>query len=116
MRINRVWPKHRAYVKTYACCVPGCYNGPIVFAHKRTAANAGTGLKPFDWFGISLCDYHHRLSHQKGDDILGIDWFLLASDFATTSPDEKMKEAMAAALPPGFVLSLIPLPSPSGHE
>lgn len=116
MRIKRVWPKHRAWVREHMCSVPGCHNGPIEFAHKRSAANSGVGLKPFDWFGISLCREHHRLSHQKGDDILGIDWYALAYGFTTTSPDKKMRKAMGASTPPGFVLSLITLPSPSEHE
>jgi hypothetical protein len=34
--------------------------------HVRTAANAGTGLKPPDTAAVPLCDQHHYEGHQIG--------------------------------------------------
>ena len=95
---RREWPRHRRFVKNHRCCVPGCQGGPIVFAHWRSAANAGTGIKPADWHGISLCDAHHKEQHQIGQPKFearhGISMFDLAAAFARGSTDKEMKEAM----------------------
>ena len=95
---KREWPRHRSFVRKHACSVPGCMQGPIEFAHVRSAANSGTGIKPFDWFGISLCSECHREQHNIGVETFqcrhGIDLFKLAAEFARLSPDTKMKEAI----------------------
>lgn len=94
---RREWPRHRKFVRSHACSVPGCADGPIVFAHIRTAENAGTGIKPADWHGVSLCDGHHQESH-RGEKTFQrkyrIDLKAIAREFANKSPDEAMKEAM----------------------
>ncbi len=95
---NRVFSAHRRFVKAHQCCVPGCRQTPIEFAHLRTAANSGTGLKPPDWFGIPLCQQHHATAHSKGHDQLGVDLeylFKTAAWLATRTPDRKMRLAMA---------------------
>lgn len=95
---KRDWPRHRSFVRKHACSVPGCMQGPIEFAHVRSAANAGTGLKPADWMGVSLCSDHHRQQHNIGVESFqkmhSLDLFKLAAEFALLSPDVKMKEAM----------------------
>lgn len=63
---KRRWPRHEAFVRRHQCCVPGCELGPTEFAHVRSAANAGTGLKPHSAHGISLCCYHHIEQHRIG--------------------------------------------------
>lgn len=95
---RREFPRHRKFVRSYACCVEGCDQGPIEFAHVRSAANSGTGIKPADFWGVSLCAHHHRESHSIG--ILSFEKKYktnlseLAVKFALASPDIAMKEAM----------------------
>jgi hypothetical protein len=96
--IRREFPRHRKFVRSHSCCVPGCEGRPIVFAHVRSAANAGVALKPADWHGISLCDECHREQHQIGQAAFerkhGIDMATLAAAFVRASPDTAMKEAI----------------------
>ena len=59
--LQREWPRHRRFVRSFGCSVPLCTtNTPIEFAHLRSAANAGTALKPHDAFGVSLCGADRR--------------------------------------------------------
>jgi hypothetical protein len=96
---QREWPRHRKFVRSHACSVPGCENGPIEFAHIRTAANAGTSIKPADWNGVSLCRDHHAETH-RGERTFEakykIDLKALAAEFARKSPDIAMREAMVS--------------------
>src|SRR5205085_3708201 len=71
--LQREWPRHRRFVRSFGCSVPLCTtNTPIEFAHLRSAANTGTGLKPHDAFGVSLCgadpacgiEGHHAAYHR----------------------------------------------------
>ncbi len=95
---KREWPKHRAWVRKHMCCVPGCDQGPIEFAHVRTGTDGGTSLKPNDIWGISLCREHHAESHQHGEATFQqkyrIDLKAIAAEFAAKTTDLKMKEAM----------------------
>ena len=95
---KREWPRHRAFVRRHGCCVNGCQSTDIEFAHLRSAANSGTGLKPADWFGVSLCAQHHDEAHSIGHDSFaakhGIDLWKMAAEFARLSPDLLMKEEM----------------------
>ncbi len=51
---------HLAFVRSQPCCVPGCRTGaPVQAHHVRTAANAGTGMKPPDATAAPLCAIHH---------------------------------------------------------
>lgn len=93
-----VWPRHRRFVRSHACCVPNCQGQPIEFAHYRNAANSGTGLKPHDRFGISLCQKHHREQHVIGQAEFmrraQIDMAALAEAFYARSPDKAMKDSL----------------------
>lgn len=97
--MRREFPRHRKFVRSHECSVPDCQDGPIEFAHVRSAANAGTGLKPADWNGISLCRSHHYESHSIGIQTFerkyGIDVEKLAREFARRSTDTAMKAALA---------------------
>lgn len=63
---------HLAWIREQPCAVPGCRVKRIEAHHVRTAANAGTGVKPPDSFAIGLCQYHHTRGaesiHQLGQD------------------------------------------------
>ena len=97
---QRVWPRHRRWVKSHGCCVPGCLALDIEFAHLRSAANAGTGRKPHDAFGISLCRQHHDEQHRLGSQTFSdrhqIDPWALAAEFVRTSPDHEMRSSLVA--------------------
>lgn len=101
---ERVFQTHRAFVRGHDCSVLGCKAGPIEFAHLRTAANSGMGLKPPDWFGVSLCQDHHRRAHDAGHETMAREngmtldrLFQIAAEFARQTTDKHMKEAMSAA-------------------
>lgn len=96
---QREWPRHRAWVRRHACCVPHCTNGPIEFAHVRSSLDAGVGQKPHDAYGISLCSACHRRQHQVGEAAFeketGINMQKLAAEFRALSPDRAMRESFA---------------------
>lgn len=104
---KREWPRHRKFVRSHACCVPGCQREPIEFAHLRSAANSGTGIKPHDAFGISLCHAHHREQHLLGqpgfEKQYHIDLGALAAAFVKASPDQAMRDSLALVPQPGCV-------------
>jgi len=78
-------PAHLAFVRSHACCVPGCVGRPIETAHVRASQDGGMGLKPSDNWTISLCDKHHRQQHILGEprfeEIHKIDMKALAQAF-----------------------------------
>lgn len=88
-------PSHCAWVRSHACCVPGCTNVPIEAAHVRTGTFGGMGIKPGDDWVISLCSYHHGRQHMIGEAAFershGIDMKALAMEFAAKSPKLKGK-------------------------
>lgn len=98
---KRTWRRHEAFVRRHQCCVPSCELGPIEFAHVRSAANAGTGLKPHSAHGISLCCYHHIEQHRIGQPAFerkySIDMNALAAAFVKASPDTAMKAALVGS-------------------
>lgn len=97
-RPQTVFPAHRRWVKSHGCSVKGCNGAPIEFAHVRSAANSGTGLKPHDCFGISLCARCHNLQHRMGQPdfqrVYGIDMMAMAREFRRRSPDKAMRESL----------------------
>ena len=99
---QRVWQRHRRYVRTHHCCVTACFRQPIEFAHVRSAANSGTGLKPPDWMGVSLCHDHHAEQHRIGiqsfEKKYNVDLSEMAGHFARRSPDLAMREAMRESM------------------
>jgi hypothetical protein len=96
--LQRIWPRHRRWVKSHGCCVPACRAPSVDFAHLRSAANAGTGQRPHDIFGVSLCRLHHDEQHRVGaeafGDRYGIDLWSLAAEFARRSPDWQMRASL----------------------
>jgi hypothetical protein len=96
--LQRIWPRHRRWVKSHGCCVPGCDATSVEFAHLRSCANAGMSQKPHDLFGVSLCRVHHDEQHRLGveafDRKYGIDLWALAAEFARRSPDNDMRATL----------------------
>ena len=96
--VRREFPRHRKFVRSFGCCVSGCEDGPIEFAHVRSAANSGTSLRPHDAFAISLCTSHHREQHNIGQPAFerkyGLDMSALAASFVKASPDSAMRESL----------------------
>lgn len=89
-------PKHLAWVRRHACCVPGCTATDIEAAHVRTLTDGGTGLKPGDNWAVSACAEHHRQQHALGETSFarrhGIDLHELAEEFARRSPDPVVRK------------------------
>jgi hypothetical protein len=105
---QKMWPRHRRFVKSHCCCVPGCQlvlQGIAImdFAHWRSAANAGMKQTPHDAFGLSLCRDHHNEQHSIGQPAFerkyGIDMRALALEFTRRSPDVAMKASLALTEP-----------------
>ena len=98
LALQKIWPRHRRWVKAHSCCVPDCPAATIEFAHLRSAANAGTAQKPHDVFGISLCRAHHEEQHRLGAAAFSrkyhIDLWALAAEFARRSPDWQMRASL----------------------
>ena len=96
--VQKIWPRHRRWVKAHGCCVPGCMAQHIDFAHLRSVKNAGTGQMPHDIFGVSLCRAHHDEQHRIGTAAFGrkyqIDLWALAAEFARKSPDWEMRASL----------------------
>ena len=84
-----VSPAHCKFVRSHACCVCQTYDH-IEVAHVRTGTNGGMGLKPGDYWTISLCrDCHseqHRIGEQSFEAKHGIDMKELARAFVKASP------------------------------
>ena len=101
--LQRVWPRHRRWVRSHGCCVPNCVASPIEFAHLRSATNAGTAQKPHDAFGVSLCRTHHDEQHRLGATRFAqkyqLDLWALAAEFARRSPDRDMRASLALVNP-----------------
>jgi hypothetical protein len=90
---------HKQYIERMECERPtpaSCNSndinceGDIVLHHVRTAANAGTGIKPAHWYGVPLCNCHHNIAHKHLDRAGNQD--LLSIAVKTTA--ERMKEAL----------------------
>ena len=96
--VQKIWPRHRRWVKAHGCCVPGCEAQSVDFAHLRSARNAGKDQKPHDIFGVSLCRDHHAEQHNLGVDAFdrkyGTNLWALAAEFARRSPDVDMRAAL----------------------
>jgi hypothetical protein len=95
---QKIWPRHRRWVKSHGCCVPGCDATSVDFAHLRSATNAGMSRKPHDIFGVSLCRDHHVEQHSLGVDAFDRKYdtnlWALAAEFARGSPDIDMRAAL----------------------
>lgn len=102
---KRLWPRHRRFVSGHECSIAGKHGhlceGDIVVAHVRTETGGGEGLKPHDWWTISLCYIAHEEQHRLGEPAFErkyrIDMKHLAIEFAAKSPDTAMKAAMKEA-------------------
>jgi hypothetical protein len=90
---QRSFPKHRRFVRSRHCVVPGCQAVDIQCCHIRSAALAGTGLKPPDWKTFPACTNHHAEQHQVGqgtfEDRYGIDLDAIAAELVRRSPDAR---------------------------
>lgn len=95
---KRVCLRHRRFVRSHHCVVPGCQALEIQCCHIRSSANAGTGLKPHDAFSFPGCATHHMEQHQCGqesfEDRHGLDLLAIARELVRRSPDTEMKMSL----------------------
>lgn len=96
--LKREWPRHRKFLRSFQCVVRGCEDGPIEVSHIRTAANAGTGIKPHDSSAVPMCHAHHLLYHERGHDtftnLFQLDLAAIAATFTRMSPDKAMRDSL----------------------
>jgi hypothetical protein len=94
---GRRFPGHRAWVRGHGCSVPGCTATDIECAHVRTGTDGATGIRPSDWWTISLCSAHHAEQHRIGEaafeERYQIDLRALAEQFARASPHRQRWES-----------------------
>lgn len=97
-------PKHLVFVRAQGCGIPGCCETAIHAHHHRSAATAGTGVKPGDQWVVNLCWKHHAEGHQGGwktfERKYGVDLAIHAMWLAYHSPDPRVR---AVAVVPIFV-------------
>lgn len=90
---QRIFPRHRRWVKSHRCCVPGCPSLVVDFAHIHSVGAGG-----HDKDGVPLCRLHHSEQHQCGihtfQDRHGVDLEALAAELVRTSPDAKLRVAV----------------------
>ncbi len=100
IQIDKIFMRHRKWVKGFGCSVPGCKCTDIEFAHIRNAANSGKGNKPHDSFGRPLCGaLHHVEEHKIGADSFdrkhAIDRYAQAAWFLRNTPDRALRDSFA---------------------
>lgn len=93
---KRIWLRHRKFVRSHCCCVPGCAALLVDVAHLRSVEiGAGTGLKPHDAFTVPLCRNHHMEEEACGPDAFGdrhgIDLWAIAAELTRKSRDINMR-------------------------
>lgn len=94
-------PVHLAFVRKHLCVLwmrREC-EGKIEAAHLRDLAPMGHGAaRPSDSFTVSMCRLHHRESEKREREWqaeYGLDLMALALEFASKSPDPRIKAAAA---------------------
>ena len=89
-------PSHLKFVRSHACCRCGDTEH-IEAAHVRTETDGGMGMKPGDYWTISLCHNCHGLQHESGERAFEIysqiDMKELAREFVKASPKRRELEA-----------------------
>ena len=92
-------PSHLKFVRSHACCRCGRTEN-IEAAHVRTGTDGGMGMKPGDYWTISLCGGYlgchgiqHRISEPEFENRYGIDMKELAREFVKASPKRRELEA-----------------------
>jgi hypothetical protein len=84
--------QHLRFVRGHVCVAfeSGECQGKIHAHHIRSAATAGTGIKPSDFDAVPLCEVHHRSIHDHGSKTFAerykVDLTAIAEKFAKVSP------------------------------
>lgn len=95
-------PEHRAWIRQRPCVVqnPNC-GGQMHAHHVRSAATAGTGMKPPDSACIPACAFHHQQLHNVGvktfETAYNVSLSDMAANFASLSPALKRLKAKERA-------------------
>ena len=91
---KKEFPRHRRFVRKFACVVPYCPIGPIEFCHVRSGLpigeQAGMAEKPHDCFGCPGCPIHHAEQHRIGEPAFerkyGVNLLATAINLSRVSP------------------------------
>lgn len=88
-------PAHRTFVRSHACSACGSMIA-IEVAHVRTGTDGGMGMKPGDYWTISLCKSCHGWQHSNSEQALeakhGFDMKTTAREFVKASPKRRELE------------------------
>lgn len=91
-------PAHCNFVRSHACCACGSM-AAIEVAHVRTGTDGGMGMKPGDYWTISLCGgpsgchaLQHRIGEPEFEKRKFIDMKALAREFVKASPKRRELE------------------------
>lgn len=103
----REWPRHRRYIRTLTCVVPGCTEvrwppvalGAVVeCCHLRMGTDGGAGMKPTDWWTFPACSVHHAEQHRIGEPAFqrkyALDLRAICLGLARESTDLDMRKVM----------------------
>lgn len=85
-------------MRSHSCCACGSIVA-IEVAHVRTGTDGGMGMKPGDYWTISLCGgpngchaLQHRIGEPEFEKRFGIDMKMLAREFVKASPKRRELE------------------------
>ncbi len=88
-------PAHCNFVRSHACCACGS-DERIEVAHVRSQTDGGMGMKPGDYWTISLCSKCHAEQHRIGETSFekkhGLGMKALAWAFVQQSPKRRELE------------------------
>lgn len=91
------FPRHRKFVRSRVCVVPGCEHENIECCHIRLGSHAGLSQKPDDFWTFPGCATHHREQHSIGETSFakkyGLDLRKIARALVMASPDVSCREA-----------------------
>jgi hypothetical protein len=93
-------PKHLSWLRRSFVCAAwksGECEGPNHAHHIRSAATAGTGMKPSDFDAVPLCAAHHDELHRAGQNAFeekyGVNLLAEARKLAKASPHKPREVA-----------------------
>ena len=101
-------PRHLAWLRTLPCCIPGCYDKPVIAHHLMCSPEPKAGrLKAGDNWAVNLCEHTHHSAqsahgvHHRGDERAwwaahGIDPIVYAANLAQRSRELGILPALVA--------------------
>lgn len=105
--VRLIWPRHRRFVRSCACSVPGCDRRDIEVMHYRQGHTAGMQQTPPDWFSLPGCSFHHRtggnqaqhtIGHEAWDKLHGVNSRAIVVECIEKTTDAAMRNYLREVL------------------